>query len=219
MYPIVLCATRCESGELTSSCTHKVEYNLHSPTNALSISSGVLNDRNQSVFVTNMTLQIRERKRNVDGCSIGHNPKPHVPELTTVVQLFVFHSKDIPHTASHHFDRPKGEKQDIVTHNPLLQLMSPLQFPLRTIEEARSTAKSRQTRSPCDNNTAQGADASISPPLLSAAGSTFLAESSTAVPSLLADPSTTRSTCRWTGTRSSTACSTKSSLRSERGSI
>lgn len=46
MYPIVLCATRCESGELTSSCTHKVEYNLHSPTNALSISSGVLNDRN-----------------------------------------------------------------------------------------------------------------------------------------------------------------------------
>lgn len=166
-----------------------------------------------------MTLQIRERKRNVDGCSIGHNPQPHVPELTTVVQLFVFHSKDIPHTASHHFDGPQGEKQDIVTHNPLLQLMSPLQFPLRTIEEARSTAKSRQTRSPCDNSTAQGADASISPPLLSAEGSTFLAGSSTAVPSLLADPSTTRSTCRWTGTRSSTACSTKSSLRSERGSI
>ena len=46
MYPLVLCATRCESGELSSRCTHKVEYDLHSPTNAFSTLSGVLNDRN-----------------------------------------------------------------------------------------------------------------------------------------------------------------------------
>ena len=46
MYPLVLCAARCESGKLTPSCTHQVEYDLQSPTNAFSTSSGVLNDRN-----------------------------------------------------------------------------------------------------------------------------------------------------------------------------
>ena len=46
MFPIALCASRCKSGLLTSSCTHQVEYNLQSPTNAFSASTGVLNDRN-----------------------------------------------------------------------------------------------------------------------------------------------------------------------------
>ena len=113
---------------------------------------------------------------------------------------------------------PKVRNRTLSPTIPFYSSRLTLQFPLRTIEEARSTAKSHQTRLPCDNNTAQGANASISPRPPSAEGSTFLAESSTAVPNLLADPSTTRSTCRWIGTHNSTACSTKSSLRSGRGS-
>lgn len=39
----------------------------------------------------------------------SHSFTKNKPELTTVVQLLVFHSEDVPHTTSHNFDGPKSK--------------------------------------------------------------------------------------------------------------
>ena len=114
---------------------------------------------------------------------------------------------------------PKVRNRTLSPTTPFYSSPHFVLFLLRTTEGARSTVKGCQTRSPYDSNTAQIADASIFPRLLCAEGSTFRAGSSTAVPSLLADPSTKHSTCRRIETDNSTACSKKSSLQSRKGSI
>lgn len=57
-----------------------------------------------------MLLQIGERERDVDCGSIPDHSFMHLPEFTTIVQLFILHSKDIPHTSTNDLNCSKREK-------------------------------------------------------------------------------------------------------------